>query len=149
MYQSPRRIYRDSILTGDAVPIREPLLNGKVFGQDSVVNAVYQGKIHWFWGDTNRPDYPLGNFHVPGAISELPAEHGLEPETGVNLSYFLDDQGFARPIAPTRRGPHVDLGVGGVQGSGRARAYVRDIRQDSQGAQAMTGFRIQYAITEV
>ena len=93
-------IYRDSILTGDAVPIREPLLNGKVFGQDSVVNAVYQGKIHWFWGDTNRPDYPLGNFHVPGATSELPAQHGLEPETGVNLSYFLDDQGFARPIAP-------------------------------------------------
>jgi hypothetical protein len=93
-------IYRDSVLTGDPVPIREPLLNGKVFGQDSVVNAVYQGKIHWFWGDTNRPDYPLGNFHVPGATSELPAHRGLEPEVGVNLSYFLDDQGFARPIAP-------------------------------------------------
>jgi hypothetical protein len=93
-------IYRDSVLTGDPVPIREPLLNGKVFGQDSVVNAVYQGKIHWFWGDTNRPDYPLGNFHVPGATSELPAQGGLEPEIGVNLSYFLDDQGFARPIAP-------------------------------------------------
>jgi hypothetical protein len=93
-------IYRDSVLTGDPVPIREPLLNGKVFGQDSVVNAVYQGKIHWFWGDTNRPDYPLGNFHVPGATSELPAQGGLEPEIGVNLTYFLDDQGFARPIAP-------------------------------------------------
>ena len=93
-------IYRDSVLTGDPIPIREPLLNGKVFGQDSVVNAVYQGKIHWFWGDTNRPDYPLGNFHVPGATSELPGQGGLEPEIGVNLSYFLDDQGFARPIAP-------------------------------------------------
>jgi hypothetical protein len=93
-------IYRDSVLTGDAVPIREPLLNGKVFGQDSAVNAVYQNKIHWFWGDTNRPDYPLGNFHVPGATSELPGHGGLEPEVGVNLSYFLDDQGFARPTAP-------------------------------------------------
>ena len=62
------------MLTGDDVPIREPLLNGQVFGQDSVVNAVYQGKIYWFWGDTNRPDYPLGNFHVPGAISELPGQ---------------------------------------------------------------------------
>jgi hypothetical protein len=92
-------IYRDSALTGDQVPIREPLLNGKVFGQDSVVNAVYHGKIHWFWGDTNRPDYPLGNFHVPGATSELPGQGGLEPEVGVNLSYFLDDQGFARPTA--------------------------------------------------
>ena len=78
-------IYRDSLLTGDKVPIREPLLNGQVFGQDSVVNAVYQGKIYWFWGDTNRPDYPLGNFHVPGATSELPGRGGLEPEQGVDL----------------------------------------------------------------
>jgi hypothetical protein len=93
-------IYRDSVLTGDPVPIQEPLLNGKVFGQDSVVNAVYEGKMHWFWGDTNRPDYPLGNFHVPGATSHLPGHGGLEPEVGVNLSYFLDDQGFARPTAP-------------------------------------------------
>ena len=92
-------IYRDSVLTGDAVPIREPLLNGMVFGQDSVVNAVYQGKVHWFWGDTNRPDYPLGNFHVPGATSDLPGRGGLEPEIGVNLGYFVDDQGFARPTA--------------------------------------------------
>jgi hypothetical protein len=92
-------IYRDSVLTGDAVPIREPLLNGMVFGQDSVVNAVYQGKVHWFWGDTNRPDYPLGNFHVPGATSDLPGRGGLEPEIGINLGYFVDDQGFARPTA--------------------------------------------------
>jgi hypothetical protein len=93
-------IYRDSVLTGDPVPIREPLLNGRVLGQDSVMNALFQGKIHWFWGDTNRPDYPLGNFYVPGATSELPGKGGLEPEVGVNLSYFVDDQGFARPTAP-------------------------------------------------
>ncbi len=93
-------IYRDSVLTGDPIPIREPLLNGQVLGQDSVVNTLFQGKIHWFWGDTNRPDYPLGNFHVPGATSELPGKGGLEPEIGVNLSYFVDDQGFARPTAP-------------------------------------------------
>jgi hypothetical protein len=93
-------IYRDSVITGDAVPVREPLLNGMVLGQDSVVNAVYQGKIHWFWGDTNRPDYPLGNFHVPGATSELPGHGGLEPEAGVNLTYYLDDNGFARPTCP-------------------------------------------------
>ena len=100
------------MLTGDAVPIREPLLNGKVFGQDSVLNAVYQGKIHWFWGDTNRPDYPLGNFHVPGATSDLPGQGGLEPEVGVNLSYFLDDQGFARPTAAdARRGTDLALGT--------------------------------------
>ncbi len=93
-------IYRDSVLTGDPVPIREPLLNAKVFGQDSVLTAVYQGKIHWFWGDTNRPDYPVGNLHVPGATSDLPGQGALEPEVGVNLNYFLDEQGFARPTAP-------------------------------------------------
>ncbi|MGO9922696.1 MAG: hypothetical protein ACLQIB_49375 [Isosphaeraceae bacterium] len=93
-------IYRDSVLCGDKVPIREPLLNGQVFGQDSVVNAVFRGKIYWFWGDTNRPDYPLGNFHVPGATSELPDHGGLDPGTGVNLTYFVDNRGFARPTAP-------------------------------------------------
>jgi hypothetical protein len=93
-------IYRDSVLTGDKVPIREPLLDAQVVGQDSVLTAVFQGKIYWFWGDTNRPDYLLGNFHVPGATSELPGRGGLEPETGVDLTYFVDDNGFARPTAP-------------------------------------------------
>ena len=68
-----------------------------MLGQDSVLNAVYQGKIHWFWGDTNRPGYPLGNFHSPGAVSELPGKGGLDPSKGVDLTYFVDENGFARP----------------------------------------------------
>ena len=90
-------IYRDSILTGVPTPLREPLLDGQVLGQDSVLSAVYRGRIHWFWGDTNRPSYPLGNFHTPGAVSDLPGRGGLDPSRGVNLDYYLDDQGFARP----------------------------------------------------
>jgi len=89
-------IYRDSVLVGHPVPIREPVLNGLVLGQDSVVNAVYRGKLHWFWGDTNRPGYPLGNFHVPGATSLLPRSGGLDPEKGVDLTYFVDKKGFAK-----------------------------------------------------
>ena len=92
-------IYRDSVLVGAPVPIKQPVLNGQVFGSDSVVNTVYNGKIYWFWGDTNRPSYPLGNFHVPGAVSQLPRDGGLDPEVGVNLEYFVDDSGFARPTA--------------------------------------------------
>jgi hypothetical protein len=92
-------IYRDSILTGHPVPIRQPVLNGQVLGSDSVLTAVYQGKIHWFWGDTNRPGYPLGNFHVPGATSALPEDGGLDPEVGVDLEYFLDEKGFAKETA--------------------------------------------------
>jgi hypothetical protein len=92
-------IYRDTVLVGAQAPIRQPLLNGKVFGSDSVVNTEYRGKIYWFWGDTNRPSYPLGNFHVPGATSVLPADGGLDPEIGVNLTYFIGKEGFAKPTA--------------------------------------------------
>jgi hypothetical protein len=87
-------IYRDSVLVGRSVPIREPVLNGLVFGSDSVVQARYHGQLYWFWGDTNRPGYPLGNFQVPGATSQLPGQGGLDPEAGVNLNYFVDKTGF-------------------------------------------------------
>jgi hypothetical protein len=92
-------IYADSLLVGDKVPLERPALNGQVLGSDSVVSAVYKGKVYWFWGDTNRPAYPLGNFHVPGATSRLPKDGGLDPETGINLSYILDDKGFAKETA--------------------------------------------------
>lgn len=92
-------IYRDSILAGQSVSTQRPVLNGQVLGSDSVVNAVYKGKIHWFWGDTNQPSYPLGNFHVPGAVSRLPRDGGLDPEQGVDLEYFVDETGFAKPMA--------------------------------------------------
>jgi hypothetical protein len=89
-------VYRDSVLVGAKVPIKEPLLNAQVLGSDSVMNAVYKGKLYWFWGDTQRPGYPLGNFHVPGATSELSGKGGLDPDVGVDLTYFVDDTGFAK-----------------------------------------------------
>jgi hypothetical protein len=92
-------IYRDSILVGKSVPLKEPLLNAQVFGSDSVVNAVYRGKYYWFWGDTNKPGYPLGNFQVTGATSELPGRGGLDPGAGVNFTYFVGKDGFARPMS--------------------------------------------------
>jgi len=92
-------IYRDTVLVGGDPPIEQPLLDGRVLGSDSVVNALFRGKIYWFWGDTNRPGYPLGNFHVPGATSLLPERGGLEPGTGVDLRYFLDENGFAKQTA--------------------------------------------------
>jgi hypothetical protein len=92
-------IYRDSVLVGARAPLKEPVLDGLVLGSDSVLNEIYRGKVYWFWGDTNRPAYPLGNFHVPGATSELPSHGGLDPEVGVDLHYFLDPHGFARETA--------------------------------------------------
>ena len=92
-------IYRDNRLLGRSAPIEQPLLNGMVFGSDSVVTAVYGGKLHWFWGDTNRPSYPLGNFHVPFATSLLPGQGGLDPGLGVNLTYAVGKNGFAKEAA--------------------------------------------------
>ncbi len=89
-------IYRDSVLLAEPSPISHPLINAGVLGSDSVVNALFGGKIYWFWGDTNRASYPLGNFHVPGAVSELPARGGLDPAVGIELNYFVDDDGFAK-----------------------------------------------------
>ena len=93
-------IYRDSVLLNRPVPLREPVLSGLVLGQDSVLSVVYRGQIRWFWGDTAWPAYPLGNFQVAGATSRLPTDGGLPPETGVDLTYFVDERGFARPMAP-------------------------------------------------
>ena len=92
-------IYRDSLLAGHPIPIRQPVLNGQVLGSDSVMSSIYRGKIYWFWGDTNRPSYPLGNFHVPGATSLLPDQGGLEGEVGVDLEYFVGKNGFAKETA--------------------------------------------------
>src|SRR5436190_9695494 len=90
-------IYRDSVMLGKAVPLKEPLLDGQVFGQDSVQSVIYRGKIYWFWGDTARPSYPLGHFGMAGAVSELPGKGGPEPEVGVDLKYFVGKDGFSRP----------------------------------------------------
>ena len=92
-------IYRDSLLLDKPIPVQHPLINAQVFGSDSVVNTVYRGKIYWFWGDTNRPNYPLGNFNVPGATSALPRDGGLDANLGVNLDYWQAESGFAKPTA--------------------------------------------------
>ncbi len=93
-------IYRDSVLAGAAVPIAQPVLNGRVVGQDSVINAVFDGRLYWFWGDTSWAKYPLGNFHAAGATSRLPGNGGLDPGVGVNLTYFVREDGFAKEMAP-------------------------------------------------
>jgi len=93
-------IYRDTVLAGRQAPIAHPVLNGRVLGQDSVFTVPYRGKLYWFWGDTARESYPLGHFAAAGATSLLPAKGGLDSSVGVNLTYFVDKDGFSRPMAP-------------------------------------------------
>jgi hypothetical protein len=93
-------IYRDSVLVGEKTPLSQPTLNGLVMGQDSVMATPYRGKIYWFWGDTNRVSYPLGQYHTSGATSKLPADGGLDPSAGIDLEYFVDDKGFSKRMCP-------------------------------------------------
>ncbi len=93
-------IYSDSVKLGDTPPIEQPVLNAQVTGQDSVQRIIYRGQIHWFWGDTGRTAYPLGNFSGSGAVSDLPGKGGLDPSVGVNLRYFVNEEGFSKKMCP-------------------------------------------------
>jgi hypothetical protein len=92
-------IYRDSVRLGLDVPIRHPLVNAGVAGQDSVQAAVYRGRVFWIWGDTPSLAHPLRNFHATGAASQLPQDGGLDPARGVDLEYFTDRDGSVRALA--------------------------------------------------
>jgi len=106
-------IYRDSVLTGQQAPLRQPLLNGQVMGQDTVEVTPYQGKLYWFFGDTNKPSYPLGQFATSGATSLLPGKGGLDPDAGVDLTYWVGTEGFSRPMIPLPK-PLGPIWVGGL-----------------------------------
>jgi hypothetical protein len=92
-------IYRHTVALGEKPPIKQPLLNAQVLGSDSVQTVPYKGRLYWFWGDTQRVSYPLGNFNTPGAVSLLPGKGGLDPDVGVDLEYFADKDGFAKGAA--------------------------------------------------
>ena len=95
-------IYRDTMLLGEKSPIREPLLNGQVTGQDTVMALPYRGKLYWLYGDTGRVSYPLGNFATSGATSVLPDRGGLDPSVGIDLTYFVNAEGYCRGMAPLK-----------------------------------------------
>jgi hypothetical protein len=89
-------IYGQSVRIGLPVPIKRQALNGKVMGQDTYIETLYKGKLYWFWGDTEGP-YEF-NGAVSGATSELPEKGGLDPSIGIDLTYFVGNNGFCKPI---------------------------------------------------
>jgi hypothetical protein len=88
--------WRDTVMLGLPAPAEQPLLDGQVVGQDSVITAPWRGGLFWVWGDTTKPGYPLGNFRAAAATSAVDAT----PEDGVDFDYFLDATGFTRGVAP-------------------------------------------------
>jgi hypothetical protein len=104
-------IYADSVLLGERVPLREPVLSGKVVGQDSALAVLYRGRMLWFWGDTSRPGYPLGNFRTTGAVATYP-QGRKTAEAGLDFRYFTNPDGFTREMCPSQKpGP---IWIGGL-----------------------------------
>lgn len=101
-----RDLYLDTVRLGHPAPIQNPLGSGKVIGQDTVQPVKYKNQLWWFWGDTNRLAHPLGLFRTAGATSQLPDRGGLNPSEGINLNYFLNDDGFVRAMVdvPNKEG---------------------------------------------
>ena len=84
-------LYRDTLLTGQAAPIREPLLSSAgVLGQDSLMGVVYKNLSYWFFGDTECPQGPRNSdcqhygMFTTGATAELGTSGSVHPQ----LSYF-------------------------------------------------------------
>jgi hypothetical protein len=141
-------IYRDTILLGREAPIEHPLLNSQVTGQDSVLTALYRGRIHWFWGDTNRLSYALGNFSTSGATSLPPSK--IDPARGFDLTYFVGKDGFSRPMAPIKGEGVVWISAVVVlpDESGRERMLAYFERRRGLGAVLESGFLLYNDETE-
>ncbi len=69
-------------------------------GCDSVQLVPHDGKWLWCWGDTQLAFYPLGNFHMTGALTPgrpiLQDQPPIEPQ----YEYLLNDKGRPRGMAP-------------------------------------------------
>jgi hypothetical protein len=126
---------RDSILLG-RVPFPSPPIPGGVAGQDSVQAVPYGGRVHWFWGDTNRMSYPLGMFRTSGATTPLPVAGDTDDlSRGLPFAYFraepseAEPAGFVRPMMPLVERPDGVIWIDGVcvvpdaEGRGRMVAH--------------------------
>ena len=87
-------LFAESQKVGEHLDWRE----GPVQGCDSIVNARFEGKQFWFWGDTNLAKYPLGIFNVSAATTAdfVPP---ARPPLQVRFDYFQNAQGAARGVA--------------------------------------------------
>ena len=93
-------IYRDSTLLGHEPPLPSPNLFADVVGQDSVQVVPWKGRYFWIFGDTLRPNYPLGNYHSTAAWSDAPDRGGLDPEHGIHFEYITDENGAVAKMLP-------------------------------------------------
>jgi hypothetical protein len=133
-------IYTDSVLLNQPVPLRDPVLSAKVSGQDSALAVVYRGKMLWFWGDTGRLAYPLGNFRTTGAVATLPAGKKTA-EAGLDFHYFANPEGFTREMCPsTKPGPIWIGGVTVIGDAGKEELFAHYSRMESLAKKVEQGY---------
>ncbi len=133
-------IYGDSLLVGEPVPLLAPVLDGQVLGQDSALAVVYRGRMLWFWGDTSRPDYPLGNFHTTGAVATLPK--GITTaEQGLDFHYFTNPDGFVKGMCPSQKPGPIWIGGLAVMGApGKEGLYAHYARIENLAKNSEQGY---------
>jgi len=103
--------HRDTLLLRLTPPIDYGPRPGRVAGQDSVQVVEYNGQRRWFWGDTNRMNYPLGMFRTAGARTPLKPP---DPSAGIAFDYFTDKDGFSRAMMPLKERPEGVIWIDGV-----------------------------------
>lgn len=70
-----------------------------ILGCDSVQTAIHNGRLHWAWGDTVLPGYPLGLFHMIGATTERQPLESFEPPVRLRYDYVSGPEGKPRVVA--------------------------------------------------
>lgn len=71
-----------------------------VVGCDSVQTALHRGRLHWIWGDTSIPSYPLGIFDSSSATTPPRPVASFEPPVRLVYDHFRDAKGRPRGVAP-------------------------------------------------
>ncbi|MES2462725.1 MAG: hypothetical protein V4671_19260 [Armatimonadota bacterium] len=133
-------IYADSLLLNQRVPLREPVLSGKVAGQDSALAVVYRGRMLWFWGDTGRLAYPLGNFRTTGAVATFPSGKNTA-ESGLDFRYFNNAEGFTREMCPSKKpGPIWIGGLAVIGDTGKEELIAHYSRMESLAKKVEQGY---------
>ncbi|MBK8094124.1 MAG: hypothetical protein IPK32_19715 [Verrucomicrobiaceae bacterium] len=137
-------IYRDSTLLGLESPLPRPNLFADVMGQDSVQVAKWRGRLFWIWGDTNRPEYPLGNFHSTAAWSDLADQGGVDPALGIHFEHITGEDGRVAKMIPVKEpGPVWLFGMLTVQDSDGAEHLVAHYSRQKD-----LGTRVEHGLAE-
>ena len=89
-------LFAESQKLGEFVDWKE----STIVGCDSVQMTEYRGRAFWNWGDTTLSRYPLGNFHMTGAFTNLNPFASVEFPIRPRFEYLFKSDDSPKPMAP-------------------------------------------------